>query len=308
MLVELGLTMPKVGLIDRKYRGMTADDIYSKLVKDNKKSPAHSLLISSEVGQGSGSADGENAATGWDLHISPDDLRGQSVRSQEFPTAEERKRLRVSITKSLADKIRGIAPGLFESEIQQAKGGQVPWRTLLSRFFTGIRRDDYRLFPPNKKHIWRGIYLPSMGAPGPNHIIVAVDTSGSMSDQVLGEILGELDKLRSVTDCTITVIQCDAKIHKVDEFDAFNETKFDRYIFQGRGGTAFEPVFDWIRDKSQRSMFQFDALIYITDGFGSFPPKPPPYPVMWIMTEHSRPDIPFGEVIRMGKQQQAAVA
>ena len=147
-----------------------------------------------------------------------------------------------------------------------------------------------------------------MGAPGPNHIIVAVDTSGSMSDQVLGEILGELDKLRSVTDCTITVIQCDAKIHKVDEFDAFNETKFDRYIFQGRGGTAFEPVFDWIRDKSQRSMFQFDALIYITDGFGSFPPKPPPYPVMWIMTEHSRPDIPFGEVIRMGEEQQVAVA
>ena len=53
-------------------------------------------------------------------------------------------------------------------------------------------------------------------------------------------------------------------------------------------------------------MFQFDALFYLTDGFGSFPAKPPPYPVLWIMTEHSRPDVPFGEVIRMGACQAPA--
>jgi predicted metal-dependent peptidase len=310
MLVELGLQMPKVGLLDRDYRGMTAEQIYERLAKQakhdaakggaGKPPPASGGQTSEEGGDASKPAPG-----GWDLHIPPDDLRGQSVRAREFPSAEERKRMRISITRAMGEKLRGTAAGLFEAEIQQARGGQIPWRTLISRFFTGLRRDDYRLMPPNKKHIWRGIYLPSMGAPGPNHIVVAVDTSGSMSDEELGQVLGELDKLRSVTQCRLTLIQCDAVIQKVDVFDEFSPTRFDRYKFLGRGGTRFEPVFDWIRDQSRQGIFQLDALIYLTDGFGSFPPKAPLYPVLWIMTGQSLPKMPFGAVIRIDGRQQA---
>jgi predicted metal-dependent peptidase len=290
MLVELGLKMPKVGLLDRNYRGMTAEDIYDRLSEAAKES---------EKNDGSGTGPGEGKGQAWDIHLAPDDLRGQAVRAKEFPSAEERKRLRISITKGMESKLRGVAPGLFDSEIKQARGGNVPWRALVARFFTGLRQDDYRMFPPNKKHLWRGIYLPSIGTPGPSHIAVAVDTSGSMSDEVLGEILGEIDKLRSVTNCRLTLIQCDAQVHKVEDFEATDETQFERYQFYGRGGTAFEPVFDWIAQKATQSFFQLDALIYLTDGFGSFPPKPPSYPLLWIMTEHSMPNVPFGEVIRL---------
>lgn len=290
MLVELGLKMPKVGLLDRSYRGMTAEDIYDRLSEAAK---------GSEKDEGSGTGPGEGKGQAWDIHLAPDDLRGQAVRAKEFPSAEERKRLRISITKGMESKLRGVAPGLFDSEIKQARGGNVPWRALVARFFTGLRQDDYRMFPPNKKHLWRGIYLPSIGTPGPSHIAVAVDTSGSMSDEVLGEILGEIDKLRSVTNCRLTLIQCDAQVQKVEDFEATDETQFERYQFYGRGGTAFEPVFDWIAQKATQSFFQLDALIYLTDGFGSFPPKPPSYPLLWIMTEHSMPNVPFGEVIRL---------
>lgn len=290
MLVELGLKMPKVGLLDRSYRGMTAEDIYDRLSEAAKES---------EKDDGSGTGPGEGKGQAWDIHLAPDDLRGQAVRAKEFPSAEERKRLRISITKGMESKLRGVAPGLFDSEIKQARGGNVPWRALVARFFTGLRQDDYRMFPPNKKHLWRGIYLPSIGTPGPSHIAVAVDTSGSMSDEVLGEILGEIDKLRSVTNCRLTLIQCDAQVQKVEDFEATDETQFERYQFYGRGGTAFEPVFDWIAQKATQSFFQLDALIYLTDGFGSFPPKPPYYPLLWIMTEHSMPNVPFGEVIRL---------
>jgi predicted metal-dependent peptidase len=67
----------------------------------------------------------------------------------------------------------------------------------------------------------------------------------------------------------------------------------------GRGGTRFEPVFDWIKEKSRQGVFPFDTLIYLTDGFGSFPDKTPNYPVLWIMTPQARTEIPFGEVIQM---------
>lgn len=291
MLVQMGLTMPKEGLINDQYQGLTAEQIYERLQQ--------------KASQGSGGGDSKDDSSageirkGWDLHIGPDDMRGQSTRAREFPTAEERKRLRVSLTKSLEPRLRGVAPGLFDSEIRQAQGGQVPWRTLLSRFFTGLRRDNYRLMPPNKKHVWRGIYLPSMGAPGPSHIVVAIDTSGSMSDDILADVIAEIDKLRSATECRLTLIQCDADIQKVEEFDEYSGTSFARYRVFGRGGTSFKPVFNWIRDQSQRGIYQFDTLIYLTDGYGDFPEKSPNYPVLWIMTKSGKSEAPFGEVIKM---------
>ena len=309
MLVQLGMKMPKVGLLDQKYSGKTAEDIYAELKKESesskKKNNAPSAVAvctggAGEDGDGQNSEPGsEGPAKGWDLHIAPDDMRGQNIRAREFPSSEERKRLRIALGKPVEEKLRGTMRGLMEGEFKKAGGGEVPWRTLLSRFFTGLRRDNYRLMPPNKKHIWNGLYLPSIGSPGPSHIVVAIDTSGSMGDRELGLILGELDKLRSATECRLTLIQCDADIQKVEEFDEYSATNFERMRLLGRGGTRFEPVFDWIKEKSRQGVFTFDTLIYLTDGFGSFPAKPPGYPVLWIMVPHCIQQVPFGEVIKL---------
>ena len=113
------------------------------------------------------------------------------------------------------------------------------------------------------------------------------------------KFLAELDKLRSATECRLTLIQCDADIQKVEEFDEYSATNFNRMRLLGRGGTRFEPVFDWIKEKSRQGVFTFDTLIYLTDGFGSFPQTPPSYPVLWIMTPHCIEQVPFGEVIKL---------
>jgi predicted metal-dependent peptidase len=305
MLVQLGMQMPKIGLMDQNYLGMTAEDIYAELKKESESSKKKNNSLSAVAvcsgggGDEEGNENSEQTPKGWDLHIAPDDMRGQNIRAREFPSSEERKRLRIALGKPVEEKLRGTMRGLMEGEFKKAGGGEVPWRTLLSRFFTGLRRDNYRLMPPNKKHIWNGLYLPSIGSPGPSHIVVAIDTSGSMSDRELGLILGELDKLRSATECRLTLIQCDADIQKVEEFDECSATSFERMRIYGRGGTRFEPVFDWIKEKSRQGVFTFDTLIYLTDGFGSFPDKPPSYPVLWIMVPHCIQQVPFGEVIKL---------
>ena len=120
MLVELGLKMPKVGLFDRDYRGMTAEDIYDELIEESKnQEKGNQKRTNSDLAAGLASGEGK----AWDIHLAPDDLRGQAVRAKEFPSAEERKRLRISITKGMESKLRGVAPGLFDSEIKQARGG-----------------------------------------------------------------------------------------------------------------------------------------------------------------------------------------
>lgn len=333
-LTEFGFKMPKVGLINNKYEGLTSEEIYEELFKEGMgrlelvSIAGSKILGSSEAvtesqglsksesgvkpegstSQGSISQRGKTKRSpsqiiqdkaGWDLHLDESDIRGREQRLREFPSPQERKRLRITILNDLKKNLRGSVAGRVESELRIARGEQIPWNILLSKFFTGLRRDNYRLLPPNKKHIWRKIYLPSMGVPGPSHIVVAIDTSGSMSDRVLSRVLGEIDNLRSSSQCRLTLIQCDAEIQSIQEFDEYESISFERYQILGRGGTSFSPVFNWVRKKQEEGSIYFDTLIFLTDGFGDFPIYEPNCPVLWVITKGGLEKVPFGERIEL---------
>jgi predicted metal-dependent peptidase len=143
------------------------------------------------------------------------------------------------------------------------------------------------------------VYLPSIGVPGPEHVIAAIDNSGSMSEQDLGRVLSELDRLRALAECRLTVIQCDAAIQTIASFEPWDlaQVDFSRMTTRGRGGTDFRPVFDRIAREHQ--LQSPDALIYATDGYGTFPSDPPQFPCVWIVPAHGQASFPFGEVIRL---------
>lgn len=286
LLKSFGLKAPKDCLLDQRFWGRTAEEIYDILIGEAK--------------EGKGRMEG---SVGFDIHVDPGSMAGKllalGLEDKESPSSLERTRIRKSLLKEFKVRIkgRGTLPCDLEDEIQQAGGGKVPWEQLLARFFSGLRRDDYRLYPVSKKHIWRGLYLPSIGRPGPSHVIVAIDTSGSMGDEILGRVLAEIDKLRSFSPCRLTLLQCDASIQKVEEFDEHTHTDFKRHHIHGRGGTAFEPVFDWLSEKSQDPGFRPDVLFYMTDGYGSFPDTAPSLPVAWILTEGEGMEVPFGQKV-----------
>jgi len=123
-----------------------------------------------------------------------------------------------------------------------------------------------------------------------------------MSDKEISEILGEIDELRSSSSCRLVVLQCDAKVQSCEVYEAYEEASFSRashqrYRLYGRGGTNFRPVFEWILDDPAELDGQPDALIYCTDGYGSFPKDEPHFPVVWIATQHASKNFPFGDVI-----------
>ena len=293
MLQDFGFKMPKIGLLKEEFRNHTAEDIYELLTDPKSKH----FLPKPDDGTGLTL----ECETPFDSHLEPSDSRSESLRSGDTPSSDERLRLRKNISKSLQEKLqsRGYGPGLNQSELNMAEGGKVPWQHLLAQFFTGLRKDNYRLLPPNKKHLWRGIYLPSLGVPGPDHIVVAIDTSGSMSDRILSEILREVDRLRSISQCSMTLIQCDAKIQKVEHFDECEETQFERKKMHGRGGTSFVPVFEWITKEQQKNGMSLDCLFYLTDGYGDAPTDPPPYPVAWVVTPNYYDNFGYGGVIEI---------
>ena len=326
LLVAAGLPMPSMGLFDHSYTGMTAEQIYDALQMRMAQRPGRSTGAKGATpslptthgsqrgrqgaGQGTTAQDGSSperaggAPGGFDLHLAPDDDRtkvlGAAVR--EMPSAEERRRLRIALGKDLIQKLQGTAAGRAVAEVQTATDRAVPWEALLRQFFTGLRRADYRMYPFNKKHLWRGLYLPTMGAPGPQHLVLAVDTSGSMSEDDLSKIAGELDGLRSVSECTLTVLQFDVHITHTSVYEAYQPTRSaSSGKFFGRGGTDIRVPFMWLaaEAKAGRLFPPPDALIVITDGFGPMPPSPPMLPLLWIATASAIPQFPYGTTIRL---------
>lgn len=290
LLLNMEMEPPADCLLDRRFQGKIAEEIYEALLKEDRDG------MKEQVKTG-----------GLDIHLAPGAIAGKlqplGDAATETPSPFERTRIRKSLVKEFKDRIKqhhsGRLPWGWEEEFKQAEGGKVPWEHLLARFFSGLRRDDYRMFPSSKKHIWRGLYLPSIGRPGPSHVVAAIDTSGSMGDDELGKVLSEIDKLRSFSQCRLTLLQCDAEIHKVEEYDEHTHANFIRHRIYGRGGTSFEPVFDWLAEQSRDPAFRPDVLFYMTDGYGSFPEKAPSLPVAWILTHDRDIAVPFGQKITL---------
>ena len=124
-------------------------------------------------------------------------------------------------------------------------------------------------------------------------IVVAIDTSGSITQKQLGQFAAEIHKLNHLVD-KITAITCDAQIHETVEVYQMQDI-LSQIKFKGGGGTAFEPVFEWVEKHGQTP----DLLIYLTDSYGSFPQKVPHYPTLWVLTQEEHYDIPFGEFVVM---------
>ncbi len=147
--------------------------------------------------------------------------------------------------------------------------------------------------------------MPTLGVPGPTHLVVAIDTSGSMSNKELTAVFGEIDALRAGFECKITVVQCDAVIQHVQEHDPWDDLvppplSGARHRVYGRGGTDLRVPFAWLAGRLDAGTEQPDALIYCTDGYGPFPSREPDsYPVLWILTAGGVSDVPFGDVLRL---------
>ena len=315
ILVDVGMNMPRIGLYSPSFRGMAAETIYGLLQgKAGLGAPVSHPAPGSGQGLGDSariihdqlSADQRDEQVprgGWCQQVEPGSHAGSRLDPGELPTELERQRIRQGLAASLRGQLHGRVGAMAEEEIRAGARPAITWEDLLSRFVTGIRRSDYRMYPFNKKHIHRGLYLPSVGAPGPQRLIVALDTSGSISGELAGQLVSEVDSLRSATECGLTLIQCDAVVTSVREFDAWEPSVLagdGSFVMTGRGGTDFRPVFEWI-EKDVEEALEPDAVIYLTDGYGTFPMLEPRWPVVWVVPPSGLDDarFPWGSVIRV---------
>ena len=192
-------------------------------------------------------------------------LMQKQIEHQLKESAEQTEKRQGSIPGELSDlieRLRHIEPAKFD------------WKGYLRRFvgnssivYTKKLRRKY-----NKRY---------SGSPGlkikfKNHILVGVDTSGSVNNDELKEFFSELAHMHK-TGHKITIAQCDTSLRSVIEFNPKKD-----WEIHGRGGTSFQPVIDHFNEK--RGLYT--ALVYLTDGEASNPDDCPKN-TLWVLSSIS---------------------
>jgi predicted metal-dependent peptidase len=185
----------------------------------------------------------------------------------------------------------GHDAGGVERAFEKERNASVDWRSVLRDFISASRPSDYIWTPPNRRHIARGLYLPSVVRSGIGEIVIAVDTSGSIGVEELQQFAGEITAIADeVEPDRIYVVYCDASVQTVQAFAPPESVVLSP---KGGGGTDFRPPFEWV----ERQQCEPACLIYLTDLCCHSYPDPPEYPVLWV-TDSQR-TAPFGETLRI---------
>ena len=128
-------------------------------------------------------------------------------------------------------------------------------------------------------------------------IVVAIDTSASMSYDDLERVMVEIFDIVGTRLCELTIIECDTEVQHVYKATSAKDLAYEVH---GCGGTSFTPVIEYV---NSNRYFRDAILIYFTDGMGEASiPRPLTLRTMWVLQDDKcRLSVrdPYGEVLVM---------
>lgn len=161
------------------------------------------------------------------------------------------------------------------------------WRSALAMFVARARAPVHTWSRPSRRFPGRIFEVPGRSwahrRDAEQHLLVAIDTSLSMTKAELEEIARQLAVLSE--HARITIAECDAAVARIYPFDG----RIDNVV--GRGGTDLRAVFA----PSVLGAHDIDGVVYFTDGDGPYPLEPAPVPTLWILTKPMFFRCPWGE-------------
>ncbi len=170
----------------------------------------------------------------------------------------------------LIEQVRnwGSIPGNLVQEIIAGTRARIDYRKVLSAFRASILSQGRRLtrMQPNRR---TGFACMGSRHAFTTSLLLAVDVSLSVSDDMLAHFYSVINKFFKYGVSCIDVIQFDTEI-KGEACTFRHARKQKKVTILGRGGTNYQPVFDYVEAHRQ-----YDGLIILTDGYAPPPARKP---------------------------------
>lgn len=157
---------------------------------------------------------------------------------------------------------------------------EIRWQDLLREHF--CEKTNNRWVSPVNRPVFGSTKMVCLGRAKPKSgtLVVAIDTSGSVSQQMLSDFLSEAEAIIEQTNPIETHVI--SASHRVCEHVVVERGESVPTTLKGGGGTMFQPTFDYLVSQG----IEPSAVIYLTDGYAGDATrlKPLLFPVLWVST------------------------
>ncbi|TAE72584.1 MAG: hypothetical protein EAZ85_09405 [Bacteroidetes bacterium] len=205
-------------------------------------------------------------------HKAWEKLEDLSNAEKEIANDAIKKQIR-DVMKRLSTKDWGKTPGELKSYLDLLEHNEKPvinWKRALKLFANSSSKTSLK--NTIRRASKRYGTTPGIKILKKQKILVALDTSGSVSDEDLKEFFGELHHIWKQR-VEIFVVECDTKIGNTYHYKGIAPNSVS-----GQGGTIFDEPIRYAND-----VYRPDALIYFTDGYADVPKYTPICPMLWLV-------------------------
>ena len=232
--------------LDWKYRGLNSFEIYDKLIEENKGQEG-GMDVHMEVGSGEGEGDGE--------------ADGTKVQMSE----EEKKALQDEIKQAVIQAAQSAGPDVPESVkrmISELIAPKMDWRDVLRTQLESSLKNDFTFMRPSKRS--GEVLFPGMNKDEELNIAVFLDTSGSISKDMLRDFLSEVQGIMDQYSAyKIHIAQFDTNVYAPETFTSDDGRSMNEYEITGGGGTDFDVVYNYMEQEG----IEPDQMVMFTDGY-----------------------------------------
>ena len=250
-------------LHDPKYDGLSSEEIYDILYEKADKISLGDLMdkLIDEHLDGEGDADGDGDG----------DKEG---KGRPKLSDADRQAIRDEIKEAMlaaaatADGAGNIPAGV-KRLIQELTEPKMNWRELLRMQLESTIKSDYTWMRASRKGWHMDAVMPGMKLDPMIDIAVALDASGSISEKMLKDFLGEVQGIMdSFPAYRIHVVTFDTEAYNPAQYNSENLDDICDYEVTGGGGTDFDCVFNYLKENE----IEPKRLVMFTDGypFGSW--------------------------------------
>jgi predicted metal-dependent peptidase len=248
-------------LYDKKYRGMSSEEVYDSLYENAEKIDISKLLdqMLDEHLDGDGDGDGDEEGDG----------KGRPRLSEADRQAIRDEIKEAMLAAAAASGDAGNLPGGVKRLIQELTEPKMNWRELLRMQLESTIKSDYTWMRASRKGWHMDAVMPGMKLDPMIDIAVAIDTSGSIGEAMLRDFLSEIQGIMdSFPAYKIHVFCFDTEVHNPAQYDSDNLDLITEYEPGGGGGTDFTAIYDYLKAEE----IEPKRLVVFTDGypFGSW--------------------------------------
>ena len=243
---------------DDKYRGMSYEQIYDILYEKAEKIDVGSLgeLLDEHL-------DGDNEGEGGDDKDGDKDGKGRPRL-----TEEEKKQIRDEMKEAVMAAAQSAGAGRIPAGIRRMISDftepKMDWRQILRMNIQSIFKSNFSFARPNRKSQHCGAILPGMINEDTIDVSVAIDMSGSISDEMakdfISEVKGIMDEYK---DFRLDLWCFDTQVYNYERFTPDAADDILNYQVKGGGGTDFDANYEFMK----REDIIPKKFIMFTDGY-----------------------------------------